>query len=74
MLSKFVDTGGYNKSHEPSTAGLTAAAHQTSIEIAWLKSTLASQQVKMLHALKGVGIGTNKVEQFLWELEKDDIL
>ena len=74
MLSNTVDNRDHPKLLVSPTADLTAASHTTSIEIYWNKATLASEQVKLLHDLKGVGVGTNGVEQFMIELENDDTI
>ena len=75
MLSNNVDLIKEScETHAYITAGTTAAPPVTSIESIWLKVTLAKEQVKLLHALKGVGVGTNSVEKFMLELENDDIM
>ena len=61
MLSKIVDNRDHTNLLDLPTADITAASQVRSIENVWLKGTTASEQVKLLHALKGVGVGTNWV-------------
>ena len=72
-MSNIVDIRDHESSHSISTADKAAPCLE-SIELVWHKATLANEQVKLLHTLRDIGIGTNMVEKFMLDLEQDDIM